>query len=78
MIPKHLTKDFILEWGITIVLIVGVALTSFNIFPLNLWISVIGNIGWLYLGYIWRKWSLLVVQLIITAIYIVGLINLYY
>lgn len=71
-------KDFILEWGITVILIVGVALTSFNIFPLNLWVSMIGNIGWLYLGYIWRKWSLFVVQLVITAIYFIGLLNLYY
>ncbi len=73
-----LDRDFILEWGITITLIVGVALTSFNIFPLNLWISMIGNIGWLYLGYVWRKWSLFVVQLVITAIYIIGLVSLYY
>lgn len=71
-----MTKDFILEWGITITLIIGVALTSFNIFPLNLWVSMIGNVGWLYLGYIWKKWSLFVVQLVITAIYIVGLISL--
>jgi hypothetical protein len=75
---KNLSKDFILEWGITVTLIVGVALTSFNIFPLNLWVSMIGNVGWLYLGYIWRKWSLFVVQLVITAIYIIGLLNLYY
>ena len=71
-----MTKDFILEWGITITLIIGVALTSFNIFPLNLWVSMIGNVGWLYLGYIWKKWSLFVVQSVITAIYIVGLISL--
>jgi hypothetical protein len=71
-------RDFILEWGITVTLIVGVALTSFNIFPMNLWVSMIGNFGWLYLGYIWRKWSLFVVQLIITAIYVVGLLNLYF
>jgi hypothetical protein len=71
-------RDFILEWGITITLIIGVALTSFNIFPLNLWVSMIGNVGWLYLGYVWRKWSLFVVQLVITAIYIIGLLNLYY
>jgi hypothetical protein len=73
-----LDRDFILEWGITITLIIGVALTSFNIFPLNLWVSMIGNVGWLYLGYVWRKWSLFVVQLVITAIYIIGLLNLYY
>jgi hypothetical protein len=71
-----INRDFVLEWAITVILIVGVALTSFNIFPLNLWISLVGNIGWLYLGWVWRKWSLLVVQLVITAIYIVGLISI--
>jgi len=76
ILSKYLNRDFILEWGITLTLIVGVALTSFNIFPLNLWVSMIGNIGWLYLGYIWKKWSLFVVQLVITAIYIIGLLNL--
>lgn len=73
---NFLTRDFILEWGITLTLIVGVALTSFNIFPLNLWVSMIGNVGWLYLGYVWKKWSLFVVQLVITAIYIIGLVSL--
>lgn len=71
-----INRDFVLEWAITVILIVGVALTSFNIFPLNLWISLVGNIGWLYLGWVWRKWSLLVVQLVITAIYIIGLISI--
>lgn len=72
------TKDLVAEWAITIILIIGVALTSYNIFPLNLWVSAVGNIGWLYLGIIWKKWSLFTVQLIITAIYLAGLINLYF
>lgn len=72
-----INRDFILEWSITASLIIGVALTSFNVYPANLWVCLIGNIGWLYLGYTWRKWSLFVVQLIITAIYIVGIVNLY-
>ncbi len=73
---NFLTKDFVLEWGITLTLIIGVALTSFNVFPLNLWVSMIGNIGWLYLGYVWKKWSLFVVQLVITAIYFIGIVSL--
>jgi len=68
-----LNKDFTLEWGITATLIVGVALTSFNIHPFNLWISLVGNLGWLYLGWIWKKWSLFFVQGVITLIYAVGI-----
>lgn len=64
--------QFWFEWISTAVLIAGVALTSFNIYPLNVWVSLIGNIGWLALGYLWRKWSLLIVEVIIVAIYLVG------
>lgn len=70
-------KDSIIEWTLTVMLIAGVALTSFNVYPLNLWVSMIGNFGWLYLGWYWRKWSLFVVQLIITVIYILGISKVY-
>lgn len=70
-------KDFIVEWVSTIILIAGVALTSFDIHPLNLWISLLGNLGWLLLGWMWKKWSLFIVELIISAIYIIGIYNLY-
>lgn len=68
--------EFYFEWASTVVLIVGVALTSFNIYPLNVWLSLLGNLGWMVLGYLWRKWSLFIVELIIVAIYIGGIYNI--
>ena len=70
-------KDSIIEWTLTALLITGVTLTSFNIYPMNLWVCLAGNIGWIYLAWIWRKWSLFVVQLIITIIYILGISKVY-
>jgi hypothetical protein len=70
-------KDSIIEWTLTALLITGVALTSFNVYPLNLWICLSGNIGWIYLAWTWRRWSLFVVQLIITVIYILGISKVY-
>jgi hypothetical protein len=72
---KKQTWDFWFEWAITAILIVGVALTSYNVYPLNIWLSFIGNFGWMILGYLWRKWSLFVVELIIVVIYMAGLYN---
>ena len=63
------------EWGITAVLIVGVVLTSFNIYPLNIYLLMIGNFGWVVQAILWRKASLFVVQMVITVIYLVGIIN---
>jgi len=67
--------DKILEWTSTAVLLVGVYLTAVNIYPMNVYISLIGNFGWLIVAIIWRKWSLLVVQLVISGLYLYGMIT---
>jgi len=68
----------IFEWVSSIVLLGGVALTSFNIFPLNLWVLFFGNLSWIILGWLWRKWSLIAMQTVITLIYVVGIIKVYW
>jgi len=70
------TWQFYFEWLCTAVLIVGVALTSYNVYPLNIWVSGLGNLGWFVLGILWRKWSLIIVQLIVTIIYVAGIYNI--
>lgn len=69
---QNKTWEFWFEWIFTAILIAGVALTSFNVYPLNVYLSLLGNAGWLVLGYLWRKWSLVIVEFIIVAIYLVG------
>ena len=32
--------EWIMEWGSTLLLLVGVALTSFNVYPLNLYVCL--------------------------------------
>lgn len=70
-------RIFWFEWTCTVVLLAGVALTSFNIYPANIWFLLVGNIGWIALGWIWRKWSLIILQTIITVIYILGIVKTY-
>ena len=69
--------EFIIEWGSTTILIVGVALTAWNIYPLNVWLSLAGNFGWFVVGLIWRKYSLLTIQIIVSIIYLMGLAQHY-
>ena len=63
------------EWGSTLVLLVGAALTSLNIYPMNVFLSLAGNLGWLVVSVMWRKPSLIVIQLVISCIYVAGLID---
>lgn len=67
--------DKVLEWTSTAVLLVGVYLTAVNIYPMNVYISLLGNFGWLIVAIIWRKWSLLVVQLVISMLYLYGILT---
>lgn len=66
-----------LEWGSTAILIVGVALTAYNIYPMNVWFSLAGNFGWFIVGWMWKKYSLMVIQIIVSIIYIMGVFKYY-
>ncbi len=67
--------EFFLEWTSTALVIVGAVLTAYNIYPLNLMVQFVGNVGWFAVGYMWRKWSLMTIQAIISVIYVTGLIS---
>jgi hypothetical protein len=75
MINKNV--EWWIEWVSTAVLIIGVALTAYNVYPLNIWLSLLGNIGWFVIGWIWKKYSLLTIQVVISIIYILGLMSYY-
>ena len=65
----------IIEWAATITLIIGVALTSFNVYPANIYMSVIGNFLWFLMALHWQKLSLCIIQSIILLIYAGGMIK---
>jgi len=61
-----------IEWLATATLIIGVALTSWNIYPINVYASVVGNTLWLAIALHWKKKSLIIIQVFILGIYIMG------
>ena len=66
---------FFIETMATITLIIAVGLTSLNIYPMNLYVSILGNVLWFIMGLHWRKWSLITIQTVIILIYIFGMIK---
>ena len=51
--PTH-TLDWYVKWIASIVLVVGVILTSNNIYPLNLMVHAVGMFGWFVVAIIWN------------------------
>jgi hypothetical protein len=53
----------------------GILLTSFNIYPLNIVLSIIGSTLWTIAGFIQRDIPLFLVEAVAVAFYLAGMIN---
>ena len=65
-----------MKWTGTILCLIGIALTSLNIFPLNLWFGFIGSGLWAWSGVRQKDYALFTVEFVAVAMYLGGLIKL--
>lgn len=63
-----------LKWYGTALCLIGIALTSFNIYPLNILLSLIGSGMWTVAGYIQDDAPLVLVEGVATALYAFGVL----
>jgi hypothetical protein len=68
-------KEIVIEWTATGLFLVNVLLTSFNVYPMYLYVALVANILWLLLGFIWKKWSLIIVEAVVVIIYLAGILK---
>lgn len=62
-----------IRWSGTVLCLIGIALTSLNIYPLNLFFGLVGSFLWTVQGYLYRDNALLVVELVAVLMYMAGL-----
>ena len=72
--PLH-TIDWYIKWISSIILMIGMLLTSNNIYPLNLYFHFIGIGGWLIVGMLWNDRSLIVLNSVALALFANGLLQ---
>jgi hypothetical protein len=65
------------KWLGTILCLIGIALTSLNIFPLNLWFGFIGSLLWTVAGHRDKDYALFTVEAVAVLMYLGGLIKLW-
>lgn len=68
---KNITAN-ILKWLGTLVLMVGAAVNSLEIYPLGIMIMVIGGILWCIVGILWKELSLIITNVILALISVIG------
>ena len=65
-----------IRWSGTILCLIGIALTSLNIYPLNLVFGLVGSFLWTVQGYLYKDNALLVVELVAVLMYLGGLLTI--
>jgi len=65
---------FYLKWAGTILCLTGIGLTSFNIYPLNIFFSLVGSALWTYAGLLQKDTPLFLVELVAVLFYIAGVV----
>jgi len=66
------------KWLGTTLCLLGIALTSFNIYPANILLSLIGSGLWAYAGYAQRDTPLLLVEGVAVFLYLAGFVTYVY
>ena len=67
-----------IKWVSSVFIIMGMALTSANIFPMNIIVHGIGVTGWLIVGMLWHDRALIFLNGVAIFVYATGLLNHYY
>ena len=65
------------KWASSIVIIVGMILSSLNVYPINLYVHTVGVAGWLWVGFLWHDRALILLNGIAIAVFVLGIGNYY-
>ena len=67
-------RMLLIKWSGTVLCLVGIALTSFNIYPANIVFGLIGSGLWTYAGVLQNDAPLVLVEAVATILYLFGII----
>lgn len=62
-----------MKWLGTALCLLGIALTSLNVYPINLWFGLIGSALWTYAGFTAKDNPLILVEGVAVAMYAFGI-----
>ena len=74
--PTH-PRDWYIKWFASFFIVVGVMLTSNNIYPYNLLFHFVGLAGWLIVAMLWNDRALLMINAVSISFIANGLVQHY-
>ena len=67
-----------LKWASSVFIIIAMALTSANLYPINIVFHLIGVTGWLVVGMLWHDRALIFLNGVAKFVFATGILNHYY
>ena len=64
---------FALKWAASIVQILGYSATAFGLAPWNIYLFLVGLVGWFVVGVLWRDRAIMLIHLVALCAMLVGL-----
>lgn len=71
--PSRERLVFMVKWGASIIQIMGYTATGFGWTPWNLYLFLIGVVGWFAVGALWNDKALMLVHLVALGAMIAGM-----
>ncbi|QPM90517.1 DUF6552 family protein [Pseudooceanicola algae] len=69
----HGQMAFLVKWGASIIQIMGYAATGFGWSPWNLYLFLVGVLGWLMVGVLWKDRAIMLVHLVALGAMLAGM-----
>ena len=66
------------KWFGTILCLIGICLTSFNVYPANIVLGLIGSALWTWAGWAQKDTPLFLVEAVAVVMYLIGLVTFFY
>ena len=63
----------LVKWIGTILCLIGIALTSMNVYPSNIWFGFVGSAVWAFAGVYQKDIPLFLVEFVAVLMYAVGI-----
>lgn len=76
--PYRSNRDkmvWILKWAASVVQIMGYTATAFGMTPLNIYLFLIGLVGWFTVGVMWKDRAIMLIHVVALAAMLAGLVT---
>ena len=74
--PLH-DLSWYIKWVSSFVILLGMSLTSMEVYPYNLYVHLVGVSGWFVVGMLWHDRALIFLNAVAIAVFLMGIINYY-